>query len=189
MKMVPQLLSATLLAATVLIAHATVAAADEAKSVTVALADGKLEMTSPATWIPVEPKFRGIVDYEFTAPKAEGDDADGRVTIGGLSGGLEANKQRWFMQFSQPDGGNAADAAKSETKKLADSEVEILDVSGTYVAPPFAGGGRYENYRMLAAVINAGKLGSYYVKFYGPARTIHANQKAFESMVNSLKLK
>jgi len=168
---------------------ATAAAEDEAKSVTVTLAEGKLEMTSPETWIPKQPKFRGIVDYEFAVPKAEGDDADGRVTIGGLSGGLEANKRRWFMQFSQPDGGDTADVAKSEIKKLADSDVEVIDVSGTYVAPPFVGGGKFENYRMLAAIVNAGKLGSYYVKFYGPAKTIAANEKAFESMIESLKLK
>lgn len=178
---------ALLLAA--LIPPQTFAAEDEAKSVSVSLADGKLELTSPEAWIPKQPKFRGIVDYEFAVPKADGDDADGRVTIGGLSGGLEANKRRWFMQFSQADGGDTADMAKIESKKLADSDVEVIDVSGTYVAPPFAGGGKYENYRMLAAIINAGKLGSYYIKFYGPAKTLEANEKAFNAMVDSLKLK
>ena len=62
-------------------------------------------------------------------------------------------------------------------------------MSGTYNAPPFdpTGGGPKENYRMLASVIDAGKMGSYYVKFYGPRRTVAHNERAFNDMIGSLQ--
>jgi hypothetical protein len=42
---------------------------------------------------------------------------------------------------------------------------------------------------MLAAIITTKNAGNYYLKFYGPERTVVANQKAFEQMVKSLESK
>jgi hypothetical protein len=165
------------------------AAADETEGHTVSLARNKLEMTAPAEWTPKRPKFAGIVDYEF-AVAAAGDDAQpARVTVGGAGGGIDANKRRWLAQFRQPDGARTEDRARVKQKTIADCTVHTLDVTGTYQAPPFdpGGGGPRKNYRLLAAVIDAGKLGSYYVKLYGPAPTIAANEAAFAGMIDSLR--
>ena len=41
---------------------------------------------------------------------------------------------------------------------------------------------------MLGAIIETDKIGSYYVRFYGPRQTVQANEKAFLGMIESLKL-
>ncbi|NIL97391.1 MAG: hypothetical protein GTO53_07230 [Planctomycetales bacterium] len=157
----------------------------------VRLSDGRLQLTPPADWTPKKPKFAGIVDYEFSVAAVEGEPGPARVIIGGAGGGLEANQRRWLAQYRQPDGARSEDRAKIQKKTLADCTVHLLDVAGTYQAPPFdpGGGGPRENYRLLAAVIDAGKLGSYYVKFYGPAPTIARQEGAFHAMIKSLHKK
>ncbi|MDH3717726.1 MAG: hypothetical protein OES79_06340 [Planctomycetota bacterium] len=157
----------------------------------VRLSNGRLQLTPPADWTPKKPKFAGIVDFEFAVAAADGDSAPGRVIVGGAGGGIEANKLRWLAQYRQPDGSRSEDRAEVQKKTIADCTVHLLDVSGTYQAPPFdpGGGGPRENYRLLAAVIEAGKLGSYYVKFYGPAPTVARHEAAFHAMIKSLQQK
>jgi gluconolactonase len=156
---------------------------------TLSLADGKLALTAPSAWVKKEPKHRGIVLFEFAMPKAEGDPEDGRVTIGPAGGGLEANQSRWLAQFSQPDGSSSKDRAKKKEKEVAGTKVHILDLSGTYNAPPFAGGGQFPDYRLLAAIIVTPQDGSWYVKLSGPEKTIAAQAGAFEKMIDSLQAK
>jgi len=163
-------------------------AADEASGNTLSLADGKLTLTAPAGWIKKEPKFRGIALYEFAVPKAEGDAEDGRVTLGAAGGDLAANQQRWLGQFVQPDGSATADRAQRQVQDVGGAKVHLLDVSGTYVAPPFSGGGKFPNYRMLAAVIVTPKQGSWYVRFYGPEKSVAAQKAEFDKLIAGLKL-
>jgi hypothetical protein len=164
-------------------------AADAAAAETISLAEGKLTLTAPAGWTRKEPKFRNIVLYEFAAPKAEGDNEDGRATVGPAGGELEANQNRWLAQFKQPDGSKTADRAKRREKDVAGSKVHILDISGTYAPPPFAGGGTFPDYRMLAAVIVTPQNGSWYVRLYGPEKTIASQADAFDKMIDSLQVK
>ncbi|NIP86002.1 MAG: hypothetical protein GTO03_10740 [Planctomycetales bacterium] len=169
-----------------------VTAADPAEQVApVRLSEGRLQLMPPAAWTPRKPKFAGIVDYEFAVAAEEGDPGPGRVIVGGAGGGVEANLRRWLAQYRQPDGSPTEDRAKTSKKKVADCTVHVLDVSGTYQAPPFdpGGGGPRPNYRLLGAVIDAGQLGSYYVKFYGPAPTVARHEEAFAAMIDSLQKK
>ena len=71
---------------------------------------------------------------------------------------------------------------------------EIIDLSGTYKdspAGPFAGGKTInrDNYRMLGAIIQTKDRGNYFLKLYGPKATIDENEKGFQEMVKSLKVK
>lgn len=162
----------------------------EAKPTTIELAEGKLELTVSGKWDKVKPRSR-IVEYEFSVPAVEGDEKDGRVTVMGAGGSIEANIERWVGQFSQPDGGNTKDRAKVDEKKIGGQTVHSVDISGTFDdRPPFAGQGvQREKYRMLALIIETEQLGNYFVKFYGPAATIEANKEAFEEMAKSLQTK
>ena len=179
------------LAVLVLLCAARTSAADDDKSIE--LADGSLRLTAPADWVRKQPLTR-IVEHEFAIPKAEGDEQDGRMTIMGAGGDIEANIARWQGQFVQADGGEAAGAAKVDKKKVAGLNVHIVDLSGTYkdqAGGPFSGAKVVErdNYRMLAAIIEAGELGNYFFKFYGPRKTVDAQEKAFLTMIESLKKK
>lgn len=130
-----------------------------------------------------------MIEVEIQLPKQDDDLQDGRLTIMGAGGSIEANITRWEGQFSKQVGGT-----KKKDQKIAGQKVILVDIEGTYVdAPggPFAGGASIEreNYRMLAAIIQTADRGNYFVKLYGPKNTIDKNEKLFESMVESLEVK
>jgi hypothetical protein len=171
-----------------------VAAAEDAKQGphSVPLAGGKMSMTAPATWTRKKPKVR-FIEHEFALAAAKGDTTGGRLTIMQAGGGVKANVARWQGQFAQPKG----QTAKVSKQKIAGQTVHLIDIAGTYSdrRGPFAPAVKRPDYRMLAAIIeaqttrNGGKvpLGTYYIKLYGPKKTIASHEKDFKSMVKSLK--
>ncbi|REK12277.1 MAG: hypothetical protein DWQ37_12515 [Planctomycetota bacterium] len=157
---------------------------------TMSLAGGKLELEAPADWVRKQPRTR-IVEYEFEIPAAEGDQNDGRLTVMSAGGGVEANIERWYGQFKQPDGGSTKEQAKVEKIAVADQEVYLVDISGTFSdrRGPFAPAVERPDYRMLAAIIPTAGGGDQFIKFYGPAKTVAENQQAFRKMIDGLKTK
>lgn len=155
------------------------------------LADGKMAMQAPDKWTTVEPKF-SMIAAEFSVPRQGEDEKDGRLTIMAAGGSVEANIQRWESQFSQPDGSSADDKTTVDEMKVAGQTTHFVDISGTYAdraggpaSPPTL----RENYRMLAAIIETDDMGTWFIKFYGGAETIDANEVAFEAFIKSLKIK
>jgi hypothetical protein len=166
-----------------------------AESATVfTIADGALALEAPAGWQRVQPKS-GIVETEFAIPSdGTGDDgtslAPGRMTVMGAGGSVEANIERWYGQFAQPDGSHTKDKAATKKLKVAGRDVTLVDVAGTYKdspGGPFAGGKTIERpgYRMLAAIVE-GPDGSYFLKFYGPAATVEKHADGFRAMVEGM---
>lgn len=156
------------------------------------VSEGKMVFTAPKGWVKKKPASR-IVEVEFEAPAAEGDDKGGRLTVMGAGGSVEENLNRWYGQFTQPDGKSTKDAAKVQKMSVAGQEVHYVDIAGTYKdqpGGPFAGGQTVmrENYRMLGAIVRSKEAGNYFLKFYGPKKTIDANEKAFQSLVESLQI-
>jgi hypothetical protein len=178
-------------------------AADEkadAKSNTIDLADGKITLTAPASWVRKTPKVR-FIDHEFAVPAEKGDSEtkgseDGRVTVMGAGGSIEANIDRWIAQFSQPDGSQTkSQIAEAERKKtIAGLDVHFVDLAGTYkdMPRPFdptSPAVERKDYRMLAAIIASPKLGNYFIKFYGPKQTVTAHADEFRKMIDGMKVK
>ena len=158
---------------------------------TFTIGEGKLELTAPATWSKKEPASR-IVEVEYAIPPAKADETPGRLTAMGAGGSVESNIDRWVGQFAGEAG--AAVKAKRDKTTVSGSEVEVVDLSGTYKdspGGPFAGGKTVmrENYRMLGAIIQTKDRGNYFLKLYGPKATIDENEKGFQDMVKSLKVK
>jgi hypothetical protein len=154
-----------------------------------AIAGGSILLEAPAGWKRVQPKS-GIVETEFSIPSA-GDLPPGRMTVMGAGGSVQANVDRWYGQFAQPDGSATKDKATTKTLKLAGSSVTLVDVSGTYKdmpGGPFAGGKTVErpDYRMLAAIVETAKDGSHFLKFYGPAETVAKHADGFRTMIEGL---
>jgi hypothetical protein len=154
------------------------------------LAGGKLQLTAPADWVRKQPQS-SIVEHEFAVKASDGDTADGRVTVMSAGGGIEANIDRWYGQFTQPDGGSTRDRAKLKQIKVAGEEVHLVDMSGTFKDQrgPAAPAVERPKYRMLAAIIPIRSQGTYFVKFYGPQRTVSDHEKAFLTMIEGLEHK
>lgn len=165
---------------------------DKKKPTKISLAGGKVTMTAPKAWEVKKPRTR-IVQYEFAAPVVKGDKIPGRITVMGAGGGVEANVNRWMGQFVQPDDKTTKERTKVTKKKLEGGELHVVDISGTFLdkqGGPFAPGPtvKRENYRMLGAIVVTPRLGQYFVKLYGPKKTIDAQAKAFNKMVAATKI-
>ena len=157
------------------------------------VAEGKIAFKAPGAWTKKKPP-NNLVEVEFEAPPAKGDEKGGRMFMMGAGGTIEQNIDRWYKQFSQPDGSDTKDKAKVEKKTIGGNPVHLVDISGTFKdmpGGPNAGGKstNRENYRMLAAIIETKAAGNYFVKFYGPKATIAENEKAFAELLQSLTVK
>ena len=146
----------------------------------------KYQITAPGAWKQQQPKS-GIVQYEFSTPAAEGDKADGRMTVMAAGGSIDANVERWYGQFTQPDGSSTKERAKVEKRTIAGREVHLVDITGTY-REQFGSNAELPNYRMLAAII-ATDESNFFIKLYGPRKTITANEKPFKEMIESFSKK
>lgn len=159
------------------------------------IADGGFSLRAPAGWQRVQPKS-GIVETEFAIP-SEGAAADGapaqpgRMTVMGAGGTVQANIDRWYGQFTQPDGSETKTKATTKKLDLAGCKVTLVDIPGTYKdspGGPFAGGRAVErpDYRMLAAIVETPDRGNHFLKFYGPAKTVAAHADGFRTMVEGM---
>ena len=158
------------------------------------IADGAASLEAPAAWQRVQPKS-GIVETEFAIPSAgNGPDGaplpPGRMTVMGAGGSVEANIERWYGQFVQPDGGSTKDKSSTKKLKVAGRDVTLVDIAGTYKdspGGPFAGGKTIDRpgYRMLAAIVE-GPDGNYFLKFYGPAATVEQHADGFRTMIEGM---
>jgi hypothetical protein len=145
---------------------------------------GELRLKAPESWTRKAPRSR-ILMAEFALPRAEGDERDGRLTISRAGGGLKANIDRWRKQFS------GALAKDSQTEqKIGGVTITLVDFSGTYLdrPGPFAPGVPREGYRMLAAIIPVGAQ-PFFIKAYGPEKTMAQHAEAFQAFVKTLEVK
>ena len=182
---VPVLLSAAAMLVLLAIASPAQAADDDA---TREIVVGKYATKAPEGFTRQQPRSK-IIAYEFSVAPAEGDEQPGRLTIMSAGGTLDANLDRWYGQFSQPDGSSTRDRAKVEKKSIAGHDVHFVNIAGTYddkPAPFSQQGVARPNYRMLGAIV-ALPEGNVYFKFYGPRQTIADKQEAFRKMIEELK--
>lgn len=157
------------------------------KPFVVKVAENTIQFTVSGDWEQVRPKSN-VIDVEIKVARLEKDQQDGRLTISGAGGTIEANLERWKGQFSE----NSADP-KLEIKTIAGQQVHLIDLVGTFVdAPggPFSNAPKVErkDYRMLGAIVQTSNRGNYFVKFYGPQELVEKNLKLFQEMINSLQV-
>lgn len=155
----------------------------------IALSEGRLNLSLPSSWEKKTPRSR-IVEFEFEAKAAEGDDKGARVTIMGAGGSVKANIDRWVGQF-KPENGKGLVKSKVEEKKIDGHAVHLVDIQGTYLdrPGPFVPNAiERPGYRMMGAIFVT-PVGQYFLKMYGPAKTMAENQKVFLKAVESLKVK
>ncbi len=165
---------------------------EPAKSHSVKLADGETALGSlflkvPKAWtaVPISSSMRRghwrmsadteLIVYHFGQ---------------GGAGGTEANLERWYSQFTQPDKRPTKEVAKRENvKTTGGKEAIVIDVSGQYVAAMRPGAeekNNKPNHRMLAAIV-PGLDGPYYFKLLGPDSSVGEHKKSFDEMVLSIR--
>jgi len=157
-------------------------------------ATGELRYAAPEGWVKEQPtSAMRLAQYKL--PKAEGDTEDAALVVyffGASQGGaVSANIDRWISQIQQPDGSSSKDKAKTETSTVNGLKVTTVDVSGTYTAEMAPGTGNQRNdanYRLRAAVIETPK-GNYFLKLYGPAKTVARWEQSVTDFVKSFEFK
>jgi hypothetical protein len=156
-----------------------------ASGLLVADSGGGIHWTVPASWKAEAQRPMRLATY-MAAPGGE----CGVYFFGaGQGGSVDANLDRWIGQFEQADGKASRAAAKTVKRAIHGLQVTTVDVSGAYTGmggPTTQPGPAMPGYRMLGAIVE-GPQGSIFIKFTGPAKTIAANQAAFEKMLASLE--
>lgn len=152
---------------------------------------GHLKSRTPATWKEGAASNRMRL-AQFILPKAEGDKYDAEVVIfQGISGSAKENIDRWKGQFNPPQGQSINDAAKVSETKVADADVAVLDVRGTYKfkAQPFNPNAKEElrpDYRMVGVVFTVSDK-PYHIRFVGPAKTVEKYKSGFDEWLKAFK--
>ena len=106
----------------------------------------------------------------------------------GQGGSTEANLDRWYAQFTQPDGRSSREAAVVTVRTVHGLKVTSVDLQGTYTAAQMGGGatGPRPDTRMLAAAIE-GPGGPWFLRLIGPAATVGAVRGDFDQVLLSVE--
>lgn len=145
----------------------------------------------PSGWVKEMPSS-SMRKAQFALPKAEGDPEDASVVVfyfQGQGGSVQANIERWYGQFEQPDGRPTEEVASVKKTTVNNLEQTIVDVSGTYLfqATPMSSTSTPKpNFRMLAAVIETDS-GPWFVKLVGPEKTVEKWENSFYQFIGSIK--
>ena len=150
--------------------------------------DGKLDLDSahwtvPKAWVRKSPGPMLLAEY--AVPKAEGDSAEGRLTVSQLGGTVDSNLDRWKGQFPK------LDKQSQDTFELGKLKVTLVDLSGVYnesrgmMGPSV----KRDGYRMLGAIVEAqNESALYFLKCYGPEKTIADHADEIRAFIRSMKV-
>lgn len=149
----------------------------------------RFAVAAPWTRVPAPSDFRAA---QWKIPHAEEDKDDGSLVLyffgEGKGGGVQENLDRWYAQFTQPDGRPSRDAATITMKTVNKLRITAVDLSGSYEGMGMGGNkdAPKPNYRMLAAVVE-GEGGPWFWKALGPAATMAGAKNGFDAMLASLE--
>lgn len=146
-----------------------------------------LRFTVPKEWSRV-PAPSDVRAAQFQIPLAGNDPEDAELVLfyfgQGKGGGVQDNLDRWYGQFSEPDGRPARDAAVLTIKTINGLRVTSVDLAGTYTGLG-PGATPKPAYRMLAAVVE-GPAGPWFFKAVGPHATISQAKPGFDALLASV---
>ena len=143
---------------------------------------GPARLTASESWLRKQPA-QSFILAEFGLPRVEGDPSDGRLTVSSVGGSVEENVKRWRGQF-----GGKPQKESQDQVEIAGIQVTLVDFSGTYVdrRGPMTPVVQRPDYRLLGAILPIeGRF--YFVKCYGPERTMAEHADEFHALVRSLR--
>lgn len=148
---------------------------------------GGLSVVLPAGWKPMAPTS-SMRTAEYQLSGADGGDASLVVFYFGADqgGSVEANIDRWYGQFTQPDGKPTQEHARRWEKSVGSLKATLVDITGTYTGGGMGGGSNapQTGYRMLGAILVSPR-GPFFFKLVGPSATVEHWNKSFEQYLDS----
>ena len=150
-----------------------------------------LAWTAPEGWIEEKPNT-GMRLAQYRLPRVDGDEEDAVCYVShfpGTGGSVEANLNRWYDQFAQPDGSPSSRAANVKKAKHNGLPQTTVDVSGTFRQMTTPMGPQSEekpNFRLLGGVIET-PIGPWFVKTVGPERTVAKWEKSFYEFMKTFR--
>ena len=157
------------------------------------LPSGEITYTAPEDWVKQQPSGSMRKD-QFSLPGVEGaEDAELAVFFFQNSGGtVEANLNRWYGQFKQPDGSPTESHVESKKLSVHGIPITIAYVTGTYMksGSSMMGGPVDElpEYALMAAIAETAN-GPWFFKATGPQKTIDHWRPSFEKFAQSYHVK
>ncbi len=150
-----------------------------------------LRFSVPRAWARV-PAPSDVRAAQWRIAHAADDGEDAELVLfyfgKGQGGGVQENLDRWYRQFTEPDGRAARDAAVVTIRTANGLRVTEVDVPGTYAgagmegAPPRPKPGS----RLLGAVIE-GEDGPWFFRAVGPDATVAAARPDFDALLASVE--
>lgn len=144
----------------------------------------------PENWIEEKPQSP-MRKAQFRWPGAEGEE-DAEMALfhfPGTGGSIEQNLDRWFGQFSQPDGSDSESRVQKMNMTVDGMKVTVVYLSGTYLksTTPMMSGPVEEkpDYAMLAAILESPD-GPWFFKSVGPEKTIDFWRDEFNKFIQTV---
>lgn len=153
--------------------------------------DAGLRYTVPDGWTRV-PAASDVRAAQYRIPGVPDATHDGELVLfhfgQGQGGSAEDNLQRWYGQFTQPDGRPTKDVAVVTVRTVRGLKVTAVELPGIYRPAPMggAGTGPRPGWRLLGAVVEGGR-GPWFFRATGPDATIAAAREAFDALLSSLE--
>ena len=152
---------------------------------------GEISYSAPEAWISETPNS-SMRKAQFKL-HGQGESGDAEMAVfnfPGTGGSVDANLERWYGQFRQPDGSSTSEHAEKEEIKVNEINVTIVYTTGTFLqsTSPMMTGPVEEkpNFAMLAAIVDLPN-GYWFFKVTGPRETIDFWRKSFASFVKTFK--
>ena len=154
---------------------------------------GNISYSAPEGWILETPtSAMRKAQYKLSGQGEWGDAELAVFNFPGTGGSVDANLERWYRQFKQPNGSPTREHAKKENIKVNDLEVTFVYTTGTYLksTSPMMQGPVEEkvDFALLAAIVDLPN-GPWFFKATGPRATIDYWRKSFDSFVKTFKYK
>jgi len=148
-----------------------------------------LKWTAPAGWKNEGSRPMRAATYDIAPAAGDKDAPECAVYFfgAGRGGSVEANVERWKNQILAPDGKPAG--ANIQKRTIHGFAVTTIDSSGAYTGmggPMAKSNTNQPGYRLLGAIVE-GPGGNLFIKLTGPSKTIEANQKKFEQLLDSFQ--
>ncbi len=136
-----------------------------------------LEKNLPRGWKKVTPaSTMRLAQYKLPKASSDADEAECYVFyLGGNAGGVDANVERWFGQFTDQKDKSTSSATSSGKLKITYAEV-----AGNMGASMMSGGGAKNDYRLIGAIVET-PAGPYFFKATGPDKSIKAQRDAIKT--------
>jgi hypothetical protein len=151
-----------------------------------------LRFVLPADWVRV-PAPSDVRAAQWRIPRGPKDTEDGELILfffgPGQGGTADANLDRWYGQFTQPDGRPSREAGVVTTRTVRGLKVTSVDLSGTYSAGAMGAGSGAKpkpGSRLLGAIVE-GDGGPWFFKAIGPDATMAGAKAGFEALLSALE--